>query len=484
VAVPEFMLVASNVENLFDIDGIAVFDDYAAATYGPRQLLVKLKNIATVMRTLQEGRGPDIMLIQEIEADQSPAAGPVDYEGILKRYASRSLASMLTEPIARDIQDLPAEAFLVKAFAEAGLGPYHIAVSEYRPDPSGRTVAHVNATFSRFPIARSRTLQSAGARGTLEVVHQIGTSQLTTFNCHWKSGASNPEDEPTRIGNAKAVRDRLDAILRADPAADVVIGGDFNSQYNQSQRYPGMGRTAMNSVLGSQGSETAIRGASTSDLYNLWYELPPDQRRSDAYQGSWGTLMNMMITRGLYDGRGVQYVDNSFRVVALENLNAQASTGLPMRWRTINGEGAGFSDHLPIAARFRVVEADDAASFTQVTDPGAEGRSPAETDGVKVDYRIRRASIPKASTLGSDSAIQKPEFLGHLFLVDATVTAERPLRIRLFRDEYKVWSFDEGLRKRIYKKFPVGSTVRFYGELDIHDGMWQFLIHDGTWLEP
>ncbi len=481
---PEFMLVAYNVENLFDVDGIALFDDYAPEAYGPQHFLVKLRNIATVLGTLQEGQGPEIVLFQEIEADQTPGADPVDYEGILKAYAGMSLEAMLTEPVTPDIKDLPAEVFLLKAFAEAGLGPYHVAVSEYRPDPSGRSVAHVNATFSRFPIARARTLQSAGARGTLEVVHQIGSYQLTTFNCHWKSGASNPQHELVRLGNAKAVRNRLNDVLRADPAADIVVGGDFNSQYNQSQRYPEMGQTAINSVLGSQGNEMAIRAGSKPDLYNLWYELPPEKRRSDAFQGSWGTLMSMMITRGLYDGRGVQYVDNSFRVLGIENVNAQTITGLPLRWRTINGDGTGFSDHLPIAARFRVVEGKDVASFTPLADPGKEETSSAETDGVKIDYRIRKGSLPKATALGSDKAIQKPSLVGQLFLVDATVTAEKPFRIKLFSDEFKVWSFDETLRMQIYKKFPVGSKARFYGELDFHDGMWQFLIHDATWLEP
>ncbi len=484
VAGPEFMLVAYNVENLFDVDGISLFDDYAPEAYGPQHFLVKLRNVATVLAPLQEGRGPEIILFQEIEADQSPGAAPVDYEGILKTYAGMSLEAMLTEPVTPDIKDLPAQVFLLKALAEAGLGPYHVTVSEYRPDPMGRSVAHVNATFSRFPIARARTLQSAGARGTLEVLHQIGPYQLTTFNCHWKSGASNAQSELIRLGNAKAVRDRLNDVLRADPAADIVLGGDFNSQYNQSQRYPGMGRTAINSVLGSQGNEMAIRAGSKPDLYNLWYELPPATRRSDAYQGSWGTLMNLIITRGLYDGRGVQYVDNSFGVVGIDHVNAQAITGLPLRWRTINGDGAGFSDHLPIAARFRVVEGNDASSFLTLASAGKEGTSSAETDGVKVDFRIRGGSLPKATALGSDEAIQKASLVGQLFLVDATVTGERPFRIRLFRDDFKVWSFDEEVRKKIYKKFPVGSKAEFYGELDFHDGMWQFLVHDATWLDP
>jgi endonuclease/exonuclease/phosphatase family metal-dependent hydrolase len=480
----EFVIVAYNVENLFDIDGIALFEDYLPEKYGPAQLLVKLKNAAKVMATVNDGRGPEIILFQEFEADQTPAGSPIDYLAMLQPYENRSLESMLTEPIADEIKDLPAEVFLLKAFAEAGMEPYHVVVAEYRPDPTGRTVAHVNATFSQFPVLQSSTLQSDGARGTLEVVHDVHGHRLYTFNSHWKSGASNPAEEPARIGNAKVLRDRLNEILKADPAADIVLGGDFNSQYNQSQRFPKMRRTGINSVLKSQGNELAIRDAGRNDLYNLWYELPAERRASDAYQGYWGTLMNMMITRGLYDHRGVQYVDNSFDVVAIENVNAQTGSGLPLRWRLVDGQGTGFSDHLPVLARFQVVEEDDPGSYIQLTNPGTEGTSEFETKGIKARFNLKPNTLVKTRDLGSDEAIQKIELVGHIFLVDAQVTADKPLRIKLFNDEFKLWSFDEKIRLQIYDKYPVGTHARFYGELDFHDGRWQFLVHDIDWLEP
>jgi endonuclease/exonuclease/phosphatase family metal-dependent hydrolase len=477
-------VVAYNVENLFDIDGIAIFDDYKPSKYGPQQFLVKLRNHTKVLATLNDGRGPEIILFQEFEGDQTPSPEPLDYRAILEKYREMPLESMLSEPISDDIKDLPAEVFMLKAMQEAGLADYHVSVAEYRPDPTGRDVAHVNATFSQFPIVESRTHQSNGARGTLEVVHQVRDHRLYTFNSHWKSGASNPAEEPVRIGNAKVLRDRLNEILRSDPSADIVLGGDFNSQYNQLQRFPNMRRTALNTILKSQGDELAIRKSRPTDLYNLWYELPPDRRTSDAYQGYWGTLMHLMVTRGLYDHRGVQYIDNSFEVLSIENVNAQPGSGLPLRWRSINGRGTGYSDHLPIMARFKVVDDDDANSFVQLTNPGVEGESIYETKGIKASFKIDPSKIVKTRDLGSDAAIQKIELVGHIFLVDAEITAVKPLRIKLFKDEFKLWSFDEQLRLQIYDKFPIGAKVRFYGELDIHDGMWQFLVHDAAWLKP
>ena len=111
--------------------------------------------------------------------------------------------------------------------------------------------------------------------------------------------------EPTRAPNAKTLRTRFDEILKDDPNADIIIGGDFNSQYNQKVRYKNMKETGLNDVLGSQGNELVIRGKNR-DLYNLWFELPAEDRGSDTYQGEWGTLMQLIISRWLYDYRGVQ----------------------------------------------------------------------------------------------------------------------------------------------------------------------------------
>ncbi len=58
LAARDFTVVAYNVENLFDVDGIAVYDDYRQDepddpfTYGRLKLLTKLKNTAAVLKSL------------------------------------------------------------------------------------------------------------------------------------------------------------------------------------------------------------------------------------------------------------------------------------------------------------------------------------------------------------------------------------------------------------------------------------------------
>ena len=52
-----------------------------------------------------------------------------------------------------------------------------------------------------------------------------------------------------------------------------------------------MTKTAIQDVLGSQGDAAMFKGEGKPDLYNLWFDVPPDQRFSDEYNGEWGTLI-------------------------------------------------------------------------------------------------------------------------------------------------------------------------------------------------
>ena len=76
-----FMVVAYNVENLFDLDGVATYEDYQPAKYSRAHALTKLQNIAKVVAQFEGGRGPDVILFEEIEVDfTNPNAlrSPVD----------------------------------------------------------------------------------------------------------------------------------------------------------------------------------------------------------------------------------------------------------------------------------------------------------------------------------------------------------------------------------------------------------------------
>jgi len=377
----EFTVLTYNVENLFDADKIAIFEDYAESgednAYSPAKMLRKMEGIAKVLKTFNDGAGPEIIAFNELELDFTPDSSVTDHAAFLEKYKDTTAEKMLTTGLNDEIRGLSSEVLLLKYFEDNGLGGYNVAVGADEPDfaamaSNDRSVhrkAHKNGLFSKFPIKSVKSHATPDARDVLEVELDVEGHPFTVFVNHWKSGASNLDSEQSRRFNAKTVRERLDAILAADPSADVIVTGDFNSQYNQSLAYPHMGKTGVNDILGSQGDEAATAAATNYSLYNLWHELPEDERRSDHYSGKWGTLMQSMLTPGMYDHHGVQYVDNSFTVVALRGVNAVTQLEIPRRWSNL-GDGAGFSDHFPIAFRARVATDGDKTKRMELTGPG------------------------------------------------------------------------------------------------------------------
>lgn len=476
-----FIVLVYNVENLFDADSKAMFEDYQPARYSRQHVLTKVKNVSEVISRFENGRGPDIIMFAELEQDLTNAEEKPDYDAILNRYRSLTISEMLGAKFNAEIADLPSEVLLAKAMSERGLTGYHIVRGENVRGPGSRNgLAQKCAIFTRFPVVKAISHPTTNARAILEVQVEVDGALLYLFDNHWKSGAGNVETEPTRAANALTLRTRLDEILKDDPHADIILGGDFNSQYNQKVRYTQMKETGINDVLGSQGNELAIRGKSR-DLYNLWFELPPEDRGSDTYQGEWGTLMQIMITRGLYDYRGVQYVDNSFGVAKIPGLNID-DAGLPIRWSFDGPAGSGFSDHLPIYAKFTTVT-------DNRTDRYISLRNPSEDTGLasvnKIDYS--KLDLPKIalelSQIPPGQSLRQEVYKGKIIRVEGKVRKGRGLSVMIRNDVYDVWSFDKKLRAKLRADNQPGNTMRFYGELGQYKGRWQLIIRDASWAK-
>ena len=477
-----FTVVAYNVENLFDLDGVASYEDYQPAKYTPAHALTKLRNIAATLAKFEDGRGPDVLLLAELEVDATPGPRPPDYEAILRRYDGVRLEAMLGARFDREVADLPAEALLLKALADAGLTGYRVVIGEnVTAGQSERKQEIKCAVFTRFPVTRTHSHPTLNARAILEVQVDVDGAPLYLLANHWKSGAGDAETEPVRAANAQTLRTRLDEILRADPNADVIIGGDFNSQYNQKQRYPKMKITGINDVLGSQGNELAVRQPERP-LYNLWFELPPEQRGSDTFRGEWGTLMHLMITRGLYDYHGVQYVDNSFTVAKFPGLNADKD-GLPLRWTFDGAAGAGVSDHFPIAAKFVTVT--DARRDRYLALRNASDGQGAAAPQKTVDYA--RTDLEKVvvrlDALPAGASIRTAEFKGRIFRVEGRVVSGARLAVEFRGETYDVWSYDEALRNRLKSEHAAGTVLRCYAELGQYRERWQFVVQDASWVK-
>ncbi|HAC15025.1 MAG TPA: hypothetical protein DCE78_03655, partial [Bacteroidetes bacterium] len=66
-----YTVVVYNIENLFDADGIAVFDDYKPDVYTPRHVYTKISNAVSILSQFNDGNGPDILILSEVESDHT-----------------------------------------------------------------------------------------------------------------------------------------------------------------------------------------------------------------------------------------------------------------------------------------------------------------------------------------------------------------------------------------------------------------------------
>lgn len=484
----EFSVVTYNVENLFDADKIAIYEDYVETGepdgYSPAKMLGKLRSIGEVLKTFHKGQGPEVVAFSEIEMDFTPDSTVTDYAAFLEKYKDTTAEKMLTTGLNDEIRGLPAEVLLLKHLEDIGLKGYHVAIGADAPDfaalaSTDKTLhkkGQKNALFSKFPIKNVQSHPAKDARDILEVTLDVEGHPFTVFVNHWKSGAGNPAEEETRRANAQTLRSRVEEILAKDPSADILLVGDFNSQYNQSLAYPAMGKTAINDVLASRGDEQATATATNYSLYNLWHELPPEKRGSDHFGGKWGTLMQNMITPGLYDHKGIQYVDNSFEVVILPGINAVSPLNLPRRWNNA-GAGSGASDHFPVSARFRTTEENDAGKRLTLSKPGTE-------DG---DAYVRPVYTGlKAEACPEFTAPVAKEFakhMGEIFRVHGSIASQRPLVISVHGGEYLLWTTDKtNDALEPLRTLNRGAKVELLGRLGRHRGKVQFLVEDPSWI--
>jgi len=479
-AVP-FTVVVYNAENLHDADGVALYDDYQPGVYTPRHLATKVTNAAAILTQFRSGAGPDIVLLQEMEIDQTPGPTP-SADAFIAAHRGESVADLLAQsPLPADLADLPSELWLLKALADAGAEGYHVVVGSDEPSPpdaeSGRVIKCV--TLSKFPVLAVHQYATESARNIIETKLDVDGKPLWVFNNHWKSGASDAETEETRAQNAGVLRRRIDEILREDPAADILIGGDLNSQYNQKVRYPQMPRTGLDDVLGVNGGEAGIANGDTR-LYNLWWELDSPRRGSDVYRGEWGTLMHLIVSRGLYDQAGVQYQDNSFGVARLTNVNVDYA-GVPRRWEGGGANGSGYSDHLPIYAHFRTV--DDAMPDRWMALDHPSSGEPDDrvwrVDYAGVDVTAQAVAL---DALPEGTDLRDGTWNGRLFRVRGSSSVGRDLKVRFGGQTWDVYAPGRDTREALQSQHVRDRRFDFYGELGMYRGNWQFIVQDPSWV--
>ncbi len=199
----------------------------------------------------------------------------------------------------------------------------------------------------RFTLVSSSpiSVDLGGGRPTRDILHVLGKFrgvELHLFVNHWPSHWGGTEaTNPLRALAAATLRNKIDAILKNDRDAEIVIMGDLNDQ-------PTAPSVAQH--LGSSVSLQDVR-ARRGMLWNLMGPFV-DEVNGGSYKYGGKDLVydQIIVSPGLADTLGLFALPESIHIPGDPKYRQRGEyEGYPFRFWTGNRLLGGYSDHLPVS---------------------------------------------------------------------------------------------------------------------------------------
>ncbi|WP_324170962.1 endonuclease/exonuclease/phosphatase family protein [Sulfurimonas sp.] len=305
-----FKVATYNVENLFDLNKKGYkHKEYKAFTpslWNKKNYKIKLQNIAKVIKDIDA----DIITLQEVHSLDA-------------------------------LKDLRLE------LKKNGLYYQYYKITDNKP-----TAIHV-AFLSKFPFVYTKELKVTSSykyRNILEAKLNIDGQNLYLFANHWKA-KSGPES--MRITSAKVLRNR---VAQVGYEKNIILLGDFNSDYEEYIKF--IRKRRHNDTNGKTGINHVLRTIKQghNSFYNLWYDAKEKDRYSYIYRGKKEALDNILISQSLLIKDGISYITSSIKNLDKKYLfkKKQIFRWQVSRARVPKHKGKGYSDHLPVMAKFKI----------------------------------------------------------------------------------------------------------------------------------
>ena len=319
-----FTVASYNVENLFDLKNdnneYSEFIPNAHSQWNQRNFNIKLNNLIKVINDIDA----DIIALQEVENRD------------------------LMQELKRKLPKYNYYSFIKYPNSAIGVGLLSkIQIKDNK---------HIDVKFT-----------SKLFRPILETTLIYENIEFKVFNNHWPSKAVG---ESYRVQYAKNLQDRL---VKLPKDYDYILLGDFNSDYDEYLTFKKnqklnntFGITGINQILNT----TFVNKFVTYDdilkyekrvHFNLWLDLPTNERFSSKFREQNNTPDGILVSPALFDTKKISYIPKSFTVF---KPNYLYENNIVKRWE-IEGnrfnkihKGEGFSDHLPIFAKFSINKED------------------------------------------------------------------------------------------------------------------------------
>lgn len=331
----DILFVASwNVENLFDIydDPLKNDDEFLPTSkkeWTEERYEKKLSNLARVIRAMNDGEGPDLLGMQEVE----------------------------NEKVAND---------LIKIFFKDK--NYKISHME-GPDDRGIDCALIfNADKFEFLGNIGDTVSLYVSEDNLsESVEKLKTRLILTTKLlffqtqdtfyvivnHWPSRrGGQQESEINRIAAAQTLKRRVNLIFNETFNPKVIIVGDFNDEPTNVSIERYLGALPLNAF-------EECNKMPKFNLYNLAYDKHKAGEGTLKHQDKWNLIDQIIVNGSLLNPRisSIIYYYNTFEIFKPNFMVTQKGKYAGTPFPTFAGDRylGGYSDHFPVIAKFVVL---------------------------------------------------------------------------------------------------------------------------------
>jgi endonuclease/exonuclease/phosphatase family metal-dependent hydrolase len=303
-----------NVENLFDDredqrlnKADQEFDRWFARN--PEILQLKLSRLSKALVAMNDGNGPDIIAIAEVEGMRA--------------------ADLLRQALNARLKD-PA------------LHYQHTLMKEVA---GGRHIA--TAILTRLPVRGDKTRLHGNRLRILEGHITVNNHDLVVVASHWTSRLTDKTgDHRAKYGDQ--IYGLFRAMYKSNPGVALLVCGDFNDTPDSP---------SVSDHLRAVGDVERVRRADGGPLlFNLFAQKDPRQFGTHYFGRNWMIFDQIAVSPGLLDGAGWTCdVDSAQTVNTLYRPNDRQRR--PWRFGNEHEKSErGYSDHFPVTVRLRVQE--------------------------------------------------------------------------------------------------------------------------------
>jgi endonuclease/exonuclease/phosphatase family metal-dependent hydrolase len=307
----EYLFCHWNVENFFDDKhdkrthpADKMYDKWMADN--PKALELKLSKLTEALLKMNNGKGPDILSLCEVESVRA--------------------AELLKEALNKKLDEkLHYQSVLMKEVS------------------AGRHIAA--AIITRLPVVKDKTRLLDKNMRILQGHINVGGHDLVVFASHWTSRLGGGEDR--RGVYADKIYGAFKAMYKSNPKVDVLVCGDFNDTPHD---------VSVVKHLHSSGNLTDVKaGGDDPLLYNLVADKDAAKGfGTHSYKNHWLIFDQILVSPGMLDNLGwTCEVGTVHTVNDLHRPNDNKKR--PWRFGDPDDDAPrGYSDHFPVTVKLRV----------------------------------------------------------------------------------------------------------------------------------